>query len=275
MSMTNDTLGNHVTVIGAGTMGVGIAQTFLTAGWKVALVDPSSKQLNDADATIARAQGDSDGRSTNLQLAERVEEVAGTEFVIESVPEIAALKGQVLANAESVLQPRLLCSNTSSLSISELALFLARPEHFVGMHFFQPVPATQLIELVIGAQTAPETIELAVQSTVDLGRKPIVVQDSPGFATSRLGVALGLEAMRMVEEGIATAADIDAGMVLGYQHGVGPLLMTDMVGLDTRLAISEHLSRTLGPRFEPPRILREKVARGELGRKSGQGFFSW
>lgn len=273
--MTNDIFGNHVTVIGAGTMGAGIAQTFLATGWKVALVDPSDKQRNNAGSMIFAAQDGQDDRTTRLQLAERVEEVAGTDFVIESVPETAELKGQVLANAEKVLQPRLLCSNTSSLSISELALGLVRPERLVGMHFFQPVPATQLIELVIGAQTSPETVELAVQCTVSLGRKPILVQDSPGFATSRLGVALGLEAMRMVEEGIATAEDIDAGMVLGYQHGVGPLRMTDMVGLDIRLAISEHLSRTLGPRFEPPRILREKVARGELGRKSGQGFFTW
>lgn len=262
--------GHKVVVVGAGTMGSGIAETFVGNGWAVTLVDPSTQTLERAAESIAAAGG-----SGSLSTANDVAELDRGRFVIETVPENPRLKTAVLSNIERLLKPELLCSNTSSLSIGELQSVLERPERFIGMHFFQPVPQTKLIELVTTAVTSSQTLELARSCAQELGRKPIVVADSPGFATSRLGIAIGLEAIRMVEEKIATASDIDDGMILGYQHGVGPLRMTDMVGLDTRLAISEHLATTLGPRFEPPALLREMVAQGNLGRKSGQGFFSW
>lgn len=265
-----DHFNHRAVVLGAGTMGAGIAETFVAAGWHVDLVDPSDEQRAAAAGRVAEAGG-----SGSLNPVASVEALEPAGFVVESVPENPKLKASVLAQAERVLTPELLCSNTSSLSIGELQLALERPEHFLGMHFFQPVPKTRLIELITTAATSEHSLELARACTIGLGRKPVVVKDSPGFATSRLGVAIGLEAMRMVEEGIATAEDIDDGMILGYQHGVGPLRMTDMVGLDVRLAISEHLAATLGPRFEPPALLRQMVASGELGRKTGRGFFHW
>ena len=152
---------------------------------------------------------------------------------------------------------------------------MRRPERFIGLHFFNPVPASNLIEVVVGAQTAPATTELAEQLVVAMGKTAIVVNDSPGFASSRLGVALGIEAIRMVQEGVASAAAIDQAMTLGYKHPVGPLRLTDMVGLDVRLGIAEYLATSLGARFEPPQLMRDMVARGELGQKSGQGFYTW
>lgn len=270
MGSFSDHFGREVVVVGAGTMGSGIAETFVANGWAVKLVDPSADTLKRAVEKITAADG-----SGSLGTASDVAGLSSARFVIETVPENPRLKTAVLSTIERLLEPELLCTNTSSLSIGELQSVLERPERFIGLHFFQPVPQTKLIEIVTASRTSTETLEFARACTEELGRKPIVVSDSPGFATSRLGIAIGLEAIRMVEEKIASASDIDDGMILGYQHGVGPLRMTDMVGLDTRLAISEHLVATLGPRFEPPALLREMVAQGNLGRKSGQGFFSW
>jgi 3-hydroxybutyryl-CoA dehydrogenase len=198
------------------------------------------------------------------------------ELVVEAIPEIPAAKRDLLAAAEKVTPPGvLLASNTSSLSIADLAGALERPERFLGMHFFNPVPLSALVELVVGPGTAPEAVDDARRWVARLDKESIEVRDSPGFATSRLGVCLGLEAIRMLEEGVASAADIDQGMVLGYRHPMGPLRLTDLVGLDVRLAVAEHLAATLGPRFEPPALLREKVAAGELGKKTGRGFYDW
>jgi 3-hydroxybutyryl-CoA dehydrogenase len=198
------------------------------------------------------------------------------ELVVEAIPEIPAAKRDLLAAAEKVTPPTtLLASNTSSLSITDLAGALERPERFIGMHFFNPVPLSALVELVVGDSTAEDAIDDARQWVARLGLESIQVRDAPGFATSRLGIALGLEAIRMVEEGVATPDDIDTGMVLGYKHPMGPLRLTDLVGLDVRLAIAEHLASTLGPRFEPPQLMRDKVANGELGKKSGRGFYDW
>jgi 3-hydroxybutyryl-CoA dehydrogenase len=166
-------------------------------------------------------------------------------------------------------------TNTSSLPVGELALAVPEPSRFLGMHFFNPVPASRLVEVVVGPATAPEVVDRVVGWVGRLGKAAVVVQDSPGFASSRLGLALGLEAIRMVEQGVASPADIDTAMELGYKHPTGPLRLTDLVGLDVRLGIAEHLARTLGERFAPPQLLRDMVARGELGRKSGQGFYSW
>lgn len=268
----------HVVVIGGGTMGRGIAVTTLVnAQAVVSIVDTNAAahaQLRSAVAADAESRGAScDGR---LHVVGSLDSVATADLIVEAVPEILGLKRDVLRAAESRLTPSgVLASNTSSLSITELANQLSAPERFLGMHFFQPVPDTTLTELILHPGVATATVRAAERWTAELGREAISATDTPGFATSRLGLAIGLEAMRMFEDGVASAADIDRGMQLGYQHGVGPLRMTDMVGLDVRLAIAEYLTATLGSRFEPPQILRDMVARGDLGRKSGQGFFSW
>jgi 3-hydroxybutyryl-CoA dehydrogenase len=198
------------------------------------------------------------------------------QLVVEAVPEDWDLKVTSLRGIEERLaEDAYLASNTSSLSVNGLAGELKRPGNFLGLHFFNPVPASTLIEVVLGAQTSPDLAAAARKWVEALGKTAVVVNDAPGFASSRLGVAIALEAMRMVEEGVASAEDIDNAMVLGYKHPTGPLRTTDIVGLDVRLGIAEYLHSTLGERFAPPQILKDKVARGELGRKTGQGFFSW
>jgi 3-hydroxybutyryl-CoA dehydrogenase len=192
------------------------------------------------------------------------------------VPERADLKVAVLAAAESALGPdAVLATNTSSLSVTELAAALRRPARFLGLHFFNPVPASRLVEVVVAPETAPEVVATARTWVRALGKTDVVVRDSPGFASSRLGVLLGLEAIRMLEEGVADAEAIDTAMELGYRHPMGPLRSTDLVGLDVRLAIAEYLASTLGDRFTPPQLLRDKVAAGELGRKTGRGFHTY
>ncbi|NUP73143.1 MAG: 3-hydroxyacyl-CoA dehydrogenase family protein, partial [Sinomonas sp.] len=198
------------------------------------------------------------------------------DLVVEAVPEDPELKTAALAAVERELSPHaFLATNTSSLSVSKLAESLRRPEQFLGLHFFNPVPASSLIEVVIAEKTSEATAAAARQWVHALGKTAVVVRDAPGFASSRLGVAIALEAMRMVEEGVASPEDIDNAMVLGYKHPVGPLRTTDIVGLDVRLGIAEYLHSTLGERFAPPQILRDKVAKGELGRKAGRGFYDW
>ncbi|NKX52542.1 3-hydroxyacyl-CoA dehydrogenase family protein, partial [Arthrobacter deserti] len=197
-------------------------------------------------------------------------------LVVEAVPEDFELKAAALKAVEEQLAPAAwLATNTSSLSVAKLAEALQRPENFCGLHFFNPVPASLLVEVVLAPATSAELAAAAKGWAEALAKTAVVVHDAPGFASSRLGVAIALEAMRMVEEGVASAEDIDAAMVLGYKHPVGPLKTTDIVGLDVRLGIAEYLAPTLGERFAPPQILRDKVARGELGRKSGKGFFDW
>jgi len=271
----------RVGVIGGGRMGAGIAQVFASAGAVVTVVEPEAAAARERIATgLRRAAERGKLAEDPAAVLERVElsgELPGdADLVIEAVPEDASLKVQVLASAESaVSEGAVLATNTSSLSISGLAEGLRRPERFVGMHFFNPVPASSLVEVIVGPQTTGAVRDAAAGWAGALGKTAIVVRDSPGFATSRLGVLLGLEAIRMLEEGVAGAADIDRAMELGYRHPMGPLRSTDLVGLDVRLAIAEHLHRELGDRFAPPRLLRDKVARGELGRKTGQGFYTW
>jgi 3-hydroxybutyryl-CoA dehydrogenase len=278
-----------VGVIGAGRMGAGIAQSFAASGSRVTLVESDEAAARAAleriagglarAAELGRLQ---DGETAGTVLA-RIATVASVsrfprdlDLVVEAVPENAALKAELLAAAELAVGPEtVLATNTSSLSVTELASVLERPGRFLGMHFFNPVPASELVEIVLTPLTEPRTLAAALAWTGALGKTDVVVNDSPGFASSRLGLALGLEAIRMVEEGVATPEAIDAAMRLGYRHPMGPLRLTDLVGLDVRLAIAEHLHATLGERFAPPELLREKVARGELGRKSGQGFYAW
>ncbi|MFC7263759.1 3-hydroxyacyl-CoA dehydrogenase family protein [Streptomyces lutosisoli] len=276
-----------VGVIGGGRMGAGIAQSFAAAGSSVTVVESGERA---AAAALDRVATGMERAAERGRLSEPAADVLGRVsvvgsvdelprtcgLVVEAVPEDASLKARLLAAAERVVSPAtVLASNTSSLSVTDLAAALSRPGRFLGMHFFNPVPASELIEIVVAPETGEETLRLALDWTHALGKKDVVVKDSPGFASSRLGVTLGLEAIRMVEEGVAEPEAIDDAMSLGYRHPMGPLRLTDLVGLDVRLAIAEHLHATLGERFAPPRLLRDKVARGELGRKTGQGFYAW
>jgi 3-hydroxybutyryl-CoA dehydrogenase len=255
--------------------------TFLNDTSPLAL-DSARSQLTALFAT-AVAKGKLDDRSAeqaigNLRFVAEPDAAArGAGLVIEAVPENLALKQAVVRGVEPLIPgDAVIASNTSALSISAIASVMERPERLVGMHFFNPVPAMRLIEIVRGNATNDAVVEIARAFAIKLGKTAIVVKDSPGFATSRLGVVLGLEAMRMLEQGVASAADIDRAMELGYNHPVGPLRLTDMVGLDVRLAIAEYLFATFGDdTYKPPRILRELVARGDLGKKSGTGFFDW
>ncbi|MFC3300301.1 3-hydroxyacyl-CoA dehydrogenase family protein [Arthrobacter agilis] len=276
----------HVGVLGGGRMGAGIAHAFCLAGADVVVVERDGAAAEAGLERVTQALGRSVDRGTTPEdlaaLTARVSvstdhaAFAACGLVVEAVPEDPELKRHALRAVEDVLDDGAwLATNTSSLSVDELAAALQRPERFCGLHFFNPVPASTLIEVVLGARTSTELEEAARAWVGALGKTAVVVRDTPGFASSRLGVALALEAMRMLEEGVATAEDIDAAMVLGYRHPVGPLRTTDMVGLDVRLGIAEYLESTLGPRFTPPAILRDTVARGHLGRKSGRGFFDW
>ena len=276
-----------VGIVGGGRMGAGIGQVFAVAGSVVCVAerDPAAAAAARDRVAMGLLRAAEKGRLTEsadavLERLLLVDDVAAlpaeSDLVVEAVPEDAALKVRVLAAAENRVGERaVLASNTSSLSIAGLAAGLRRPERFLGMHFFNPVPASALVEVVIGPATGGPAREAARSWVAGLRKTEVVVRDSPGFATSRLGVLLGLEAIRMLEEGVADAASIDRAMELGYRHPMGPLRSTDLVGLDVRLAIADHLHGELGDRFAPPRLLRDKVARGELGRKSGQGFFTW
>ncbi|HYR29905.1 MAG TPA: 3-hydroxyacyl-CoA dehydrogenase family protein, partial [Thermoanaerobaculia bacterium] len=202
--------------------------------------------------------------------------VSGADLIIEAVPETFELKIEIFSQADLFCGPEtIIASNTSSISITKLAGNVERRDRFVGMHFFNPPHVMKLIEIVRGERTSDETIDQVRAVGETMGKTAIVVRDSPGFATSRLGVAIGLEAIRMFEEGVASAEDIDRAMELGYNHPMGPLRLTDLVGLDVRLGIAEYLSSTLGPRFEPPQLLRDLVAQGKLGQKTGEGFYKW
>lgn len=277
----------EVAVIGGGRMGAGIAQVFAAAGNVVTIVESNSTAVAAARRRVdtgllksAERGGLADTvqrAAARVSIVSTIEAISGaTELVIEAVPEFADLKRDVFVAAERVVAPScVLATNTSSLSVTDLGSVLTRPRRFIGMHFFNPVPASALVEIVLSPDTDEAVTAQARAWVESLGKQYVVVKDSPGFATSRLGVLLGLEAIRMLEEGVADAADIDRAMELGYRHPMGPLRSTDMVGLDVRLAIAQHLSQTLGDRFAPPRLLREKVARGELGRKSGRGFYEW
>lgn len=268
-----------VMVIGGGTMGTGIAATAMLSGLNVHLVERDQSSADAArtqvEQLVERSAADADAAPGTLDAWAGMQAGIEPDLVIESVSEDIALKLRVLAEAGGRYPHALLTTNTSSLSIDLLARDLPEPERFLGLHFFNPVTRSMLIEIVHSARTHPAAVLAAEGWARRFGKQSIVVADSPGFATSRLGIAIGLEAMRMVEEGVASSADIDKGMVLGYKLPVGPLELSDMVGLDVRLAIALHLQTELGSRFEPPRILVDKVERGQLGIKSGQGFYEW
>jgi 3-hydroxybutyryl-CoA dehydrogenase len=275
-------------VLGAGTMGHGIAHVLAAAGITTRIYDVVDAAVQsglakvrtnldkgvekgkvtaaDRDATLARLSG-----ATDLAAAAR-----GVDVVIEAVPEKFELKRSIFTQLGQLCGPgTLLATNTSSLSISSIAAAAAFPERVVGMHFFNPVHLMKLVEVVRAEQSSDDAVRTALALSARIGKEPIDVRDAPGFASSRLGIAIGMEAIRMVEENVASAADIDKAMTLGYGFPMGPLRLTDLVGLDVRLAIAEYLAGELGPRFEPPQLLRDMVARGELGKKSGRGFYVW
>jgi len=279
----------RVGVLGAGTMGHGIAQVCAMAGFGVSLYDPQPGQV---DAALAAITGNLDkgvergkvsaevrGRAVaNLHKAANLRDaVNDADLVIEAVPERIDVKLRTFEDADChAPEHAILASNTSSLSISRIAEATRRPERVVGLHFFNPVHIMKLLEVVRGSATSQATVDAALAFARRIGKEPIVVTDTPGFASSRLGVVLGLEAMRMVEEGVASPEDIDAAMTLGYNHPMGPLRLTDLVGLDVRLGIAEYLHDTLGgEQYRAPEILRRMVAEGKLGKKSGQGFYRW
>ena len=279
----------RVAVVGAGTMGHGIAYVAALAGCEVALTDSRADALPHATARIdallagavKRGKLTEEGSSLvarRLRIERLLDDtVRDAGLVIEAVVEDLAVKQRLLAEIERVAPAgALLASNTSSFSIGKIAEALKAPGRLVGMHFFNPVHLMKLVEIVTHGRTERRTADLAVTFALQIGKEPIVVKDSPGFASSRLGVVLGLEAMRMLEQGVASVEDIDKAMELGYNHPMGPLKLTDLVGLDVRLAIAEYLHATLKlPHYAPPAILKDKVMKGELGKKTGKGFYTW
>ena len=277
-----------IAVIGAGTMGHGIAQVAAGSGFRVLLNDVDRETLargvcaieGNLAKGIQLAKLTEDDRDRTLQHIHgttKLEECAAADLIIEAAPEKLDLKQNILRQLETVSgHSFIFASNTSSLSISEIAAQSRRPEAVVGMHFFNPVHIMRLVEIVVGKQTSDETVQTITGVGRKMRKEPIVVKDVPGFASSRLGVALGLEAMRMVEQGVASPRDIDTAMELGYNYPMGPLKLTDLVGLDVRLNIAEYLYRELGSEtFRPPELLRRMVSEGKLGKKTGQGFYDW
>jgi 3-hydroxybutyryl-CoA dehydrogenase len=275
-------------IIGAGTMGHGIAQVAAAAGYQAVLRDVDRDSLARGIQAIERnlikgiqlaklTEADRDSILQHIHGTTDLAEIANAGLVIEAAPEKLEIKQQLLRDVEKLAnQPLIFASNTSSLSISELAKVSEQPGNVVGMHFFNPVHIMRLLEIVVGKATSDDTVEIVRQVAQRMRKEPIVVQDVPGFASSRLGVALGLEAMRMLEQGVASAKDIDTAMELGYNHPMGPLKLTDHVGLDIRLNIAEYLYRELGSEtFRPPEVLRRMVREGKLGKKTGTGFYDW
>ncbi|MBK6693855.1 MAG: 3-hydroxyacyl-CoA dehydrogenase family protein [Myxococcales bacterium] len=280
--------GTAVAVIGTGTMGRGIAQIAAAAGLKTRLFDAEAGRAERAIADIGaqleklvqKGKLTADAKDKTLAQLEPQASLGaaanGADLIIEAVPESMELKLAVFKEAMATAKADcLLASNTSSLSLTELGTRLGAAERTVGMHFFNPPPVMELLEIVRGLTTSDVAVERALGYAKLLGKTPIVVNDSPGFATSRLGVILGAEAIRMLESGVANAADIDRAMELGYRHPMGPLKLTDLVGLDVRLAILDHLTKEVGEQFRAPTLLRTMVRAGKLGKKSGQGFYVW
>lgn len=276
----------RVGVVGGGTMGVGIAYVSAIAGGRVTVVEPDDaravtlgRTIKDAVASaIGRGKLDDAKGATLIARITRIPSVddipVGLDVVVETVPERLELKLDILARI-AARGPRLIGSNTSAMSIDRLAQALPDPTIFLGMHFFNPVWSLPLVELIRGQATAEATLT-AARTFVDwLGKQSLTVRDVPGFATSRLDLIASLEAIRMLESGVASAEDIDRAAVLAYRHPVGPLRLSDIVGLDVRLDIARTLEDAHGPRFAPPQLLIDMVAAGKLGAKSGQGFFAW
>jgi 3-hydroxybutyryl-CoA dehydrogenase len=273
-------------VVGGGTMGVGIVYVFAAAGWNVWVVEPNDASANTLQKTLEETAvaGLKRGKlnelnvahiTTGVQRLRSADELpVGLDLVVETVPERMDIKRVVLGQIDARL-PSIIATNTSAMSINELAKCVKDPSSFLGMHFFNPVWSLAMVELIRGDATSASTLAMAQSYSDSIGKTSITVRDVPGFATSRLDLIASLEAMRMLQDGVASAEDIDKAMLIAYRHPMGPLRLSDIVGLDVRLDIARQLSATLGDRYAPPKILEEMVARGDLGRKSGKGFFDW
>ena len=277
----------RIAIVGGGTMGVGIVYVFAAAGFKTHLVEPDEARAKNRARDPGRRRGQ--GRRTrqvrrgprrSLRRGRRAPRRAsralpeGLDLVIESVPERLETKRAVLA-AIAARNPSLIATNTSALSVDALAGSVADASAFLGMHFFNPVWSLPLVELVRGAATSDAALARARALAEATGKTTVTVSDTPGFATSRLDLIAAMEAIRMVEDGVASAEDIDRAMTVAYRHPIGPLRLSDIVGLDVRLDIARNLASSLGPRYAPPALLADMVARGDLGAKSGRGFFEW
>ncbi len=288
--MTTSPTISTIAVLGAGTMGHGIAHVCAAAGYPTRLFDVRrelvdaglAKVAQNLETGVQKGKVTADQKAATLALltgeADLATAVRGADLVIEAVPEKLELKQSLFSEVAAVVGDQaILATNTSSLSVTWIAAAVPSPERVIGTHFFNPVHVMKLLEIVVGENTS-----VAVQKAIEafgakIGKDCIVVRDSPGFATSRLGLVIGLEAIRMVEEGVASPGDIDKAMCLGYGFPMGPLRLTDLVGLDVRLSIAEYLSANLpnGAHFQPPALLRTMVAEGKLGKKSGEGFYRW
>ncbi|MDP7062261.1 MAG: 3-hydroxyacyl-CoA dehydrogenase family protein [Planctomycetota bacterium] len=280
---------NTAAILGAGAMGAGIAQVAAQAGIQTSLFDISeefamaglAKITAMLDKGVARGKVSEEERAnvlTKLTPSWDVEAATnGVDLVIEAVPERLDLKLEIFQKVSDLVRSdTLIATNTSSISITKLAKAVANPSRFLGLHFFNPPPLMPLLEVVHGEETSQHSLDAALSLSKRMGKEPIVVRDSPGFASSRLGVAIGLEAIRMLEEGVASAADIDKAMELGYRFPMGPLKLTDLIGIDVRLDIASYLDANLeGDRFKVPELMRAMVAEGKHGKKTGQGFYTW
>ena len=279
---------HSITVLGAGTMGRGIAQVAATGGYRTCLFDVASPALQAAESRIRQnldkgvklgkvALETAAAAASNLSFDSDLENaVSGTDLVIEAVPESMALKIEVFSQvAERTPAETYFASNTSGLSITEMATASGRPERFAGMHFFNPVHLMRLVELVRGLETTDQTLEVMRSVAEDMGKQVVMVNESPGFVTSRINALIGNEAFRMLEQGVSSAQDIDTALKLGLNHPMGPFEMVDLVGLDVRLSILEHLHRTLGDTYRPSNLLLQYVRAGRLGRKTGRGVYQY
>jgi 3-hydroxybutyryl-CoA dehydrogenase len=278
----------RVLVVGAGTMGTGIAQVAARAGYETAVFDvapgaarKSLDRIRDSlDRAVEKGRCTAQERDQALvrltPAADLESGAAEADLIVEAAPEDLQLKRELFARISKVARAEaILATNTSSLPVTAIAAAARGPERVVGLHFFNPVPAMKLLEIVQGERTHPMVVTAARAVGARLGKEVVVVRDAPGFATSRLGIALAMEAIRMLEEGVASAEEIDRAIELGYGHPMGPLKLTDHVGLDVRLAIADHLTAELGERFRPPQLLRRMVRAGKLGKKSGEGFYRY
>ncbi len=280
---------DRVAVLGAGTMGAGIAQICAQVGCEVSLFDIDDDAVARGRGGIERflqkgvdkgkvAPADRDAALARIRTTtDQADAVKDAQLVVEAAPENLDLKRRIFVDVAAAAPPgALLATNTSSLEISKIAEGNPAAERIAGMHFFNPVPLMKLLEIVVGEQTSDATIDAVSAFGVRLGKEVITVRDAPGFASSRLGICIAMEAIRMVEQGVASPEDIDRAMVFGYGHPMGPLRLTDLVGCDVRMAIAEYLADALdAPHFTPPKLLRDMVADGRLGKKSGQGFYGW
>ena len=278
----------RVLVVGSGVMGSGIAQVAARAGYRTELFDVAPGAAQRARERIAESLGravekgrcvasERDEALARLSVAADLDAAAASaDLIVEAAPEDLQLKKDLFARLSRVARPEaILASNTSSLPITALASATRHPGRVIGLHFFNPVPAMKLLEIVQGERTDGMVVTACRAIGARLGKEVVVVRDAPGFATSRLGIAMALEAIRMLEEGVASAEEIDRAIELGYGHPMGPLKLTDQVGLEVRLAIAEHLHSELGERFRPPQLLRRMVRAGKLGKKSGEGFYKY